>query len=225
MDYGLNLGDVIVADFNAGTAWHFHVDNELARIRTREVSSTQERQEQCDHQNNATQDDGCRKTGPFQCSICQTLITLQHSCKTKVEQVDATLKDGRLVIWLAFPLFPGFIGCCVDLTVLLVFDGCILLRFGMDELCTEQRHQRHGEEVGREDGENNSIGQVGEDVLAYASQNEDRKENDRGGYGCSEDRKSNLSSAVTCGNFGRSPFLHKAKDVLKHDDGIINQAR
>ena len=56
-----------------------------------------------------------------------------------------------------------------------------------DEPGTEERHKRHGKEVRSEDGDDDSKREIGEDVLADAVQQEDRKEDDGGADGCGKD--------------------------------------
>ena len=98
-------------------------------------------------------------------------------------------------------------------------------RIEANELCAEERHHRHGEEVGREDRKHDSQRQRREDVLAHAAERSDGKEDDGGGECGGQHGHGDFGAAFRRGDWRRLAQLHMAINVLEHNHAVIDQAR
>ena len=95
----------------------------------------------------------------------------------------------------------------------------------LDQLGAEQRHDRHRDEVGREQRQHHGQRERREQEAAHAVEERHRKEDDRAGQRRRQHRQRDLVATLLRGDLGRLAHLHVAEDVLEHDHRVVDQAR
>jgi hypothetical protein len=94
-----------------------------------------------------------------------------------------------------------------------------------DELGAEERDNRHGDNVRAEESDDDSERERGEEILAHASEEDHREEDDGSGERCGEDRELNFLAAFLRGLDVVFAHFEVPEDVFEHDDGVIDKAR
>ncbi len=100
--------------------------------------------------------------------------------------------------------------------------GVAVLGIESDELRAEERHDRHGDDVGREQRQHHGQRKRGEEVFTDTGQQHHGEEDDAGGACGGENSELHLGAPIACGFDGIFAELHVAEDVFEYDDGVID---
>ena len=149
---------------------------------------------------------------PQQGAAHQAFVPGDHALEVNVEFFHDGPEAEPAFAWL-FVLIHQFAGL-VSLAMAVPFE----------EHGAEQRHDRHGEDVGSEHGEHYAQRERREEVLADPGERPHGQKDDGGGDGSSENGERDFGAALFRSDARGLAQLHVAEDVFQDDDAVVDEA-